>query len=50
MAELLKYEWFEQNSATGLNNNRQLDISANLSAYRKTTTFQSGVCSIIANL
>ena len=33
-----------------LTETQQLNISANVAAFRKTTTFQSGVCSIIANL
>lgn len=28
----------------------ELDISANLAAFAKTTTFQSAICSIIANM
>ena len=49
MAELIQFEWF-QSLQTTLSQDKQLDISANLAAFRKTTTFQSGVCSIIANL
>ena len=51
MDELLKYEWFAQSNQMGrLTEDRQLNISANLASFAKTTTFQSGVCSIIANL
>lgn len=35
---------------TNLSEDQQLNISANLAAFRKTTTFQSGICSIIANM
>lgn len=50
MADLMQFEWFQQNVEHSITNDRQLDISANLASYTKTTTFQSGVCSIIANL
>ena len=33
-----------------LDNAVQLDISANLAAFRKTTVFQSGVLSFITNI
>ena len=33
-----------------LSRNRRLDIIANIASYRKATAFQSGICSIIANL
>ena len=43
--------WFKrfqrQNSLT---NDRQLNISANLASFSRMTAFQSGVCSLIANL
>ena len=49
--ELLDFEWLKTNEqATNLSQDVQLDINANLMAFTKTTTFQSGVCSIIANL
>jgi len=37
-------------NGTNLSQDKQLDISSAIAAYRKITTFQSGVCSIIANL
>ena len=49
--ELLQDPWFNANqSQSSLSANNRLDITANIAAFRKTTTFQSGVCSIIANL
>lgn len=51
MAKLLEMEWFKNlQSVSNLSQSTQLDISANLAAFCKTTTFQSGICSIIANL
>ena len=50
MAELLEMNWFKLQRMETLSETQQLNISANVAAFRKTTTFQSGVCSIIANL
>ena len=51
MSELLQMEAFASMSNVGsLDDDKKLNISANLAAYTKTTTFQSGICSIIANL
>ena len=51
MAELLEMKWLKDfRTGSTLSEATQLNISANLFSFRKTTTFQSGVCSIIANL
>ena len=50
MAELLDMNWFKLQRQETLTTDQQLNISANVAAFRKTTAFQSGVCSIIANL
>lgn len=43
--------WIKNNEGvTDLSNERQLNMSANLAAFSKTSTFQSGVCSLLANL
>ena len=49
--ELLEHPWITQNvQHEGLDEARQLDLSKNLISFTKTTTFQSGVCSILTNL
>lgn len=50
MSELLEMNWFKLQRQETLTSEQQLNISANVAAFRKTTAFQSGVCSIIANL
>lgn len=51
MDELLEFPWMKNfQSQNTLSEAAQLNISANLASFRKTSTFQSGVCSIIANL
>ena len=50
VSELLDMNWFKLQRMETLTETQQLNISANVAAFRKTTTFQSGVCSIIANL
>lgn len=48
--ELLQLPWFNINQSDSIGRNTMLDIGRNIANYRKTTAFQAGVCSIIANL
>lgn len=50
MADLLQMNWFKLQRMETLTAKQELNISANVATFRKTSTFQSGVCSIIANL
>jgi len=51
MAELLQMSWFQKLEVSkSLSKDKQLDISSNLAAFTKLTNFQSGICSMIANL
>jgi calcium-dependent protein kinase len=48
---MLDHDWIQINAAGNkLSQKAQLDLSANLHNFSKTTSFQSGVCSILANL
>ena len=42
--------WFEMMKSDNLTSETQFNISHNLAAFSKMTNFQSGICSIIANL
>ena len=49
--EMLESDWIVNKTQQGrLDSGRELDLSHNLAAFTKTTAFQSGVCSIMANL
>ena len=49
--DLLEHPWLkEQVTEAEVSNKMQLEISANLANFRKTSTFQSGVISFIANI
>ena len=49
--DLFDHPWLkEQVADVELSSNFQLEISANLVNFRKTTTFQAGVISFITNL
>ena len=49
--DLLNMDWISNFAQTGqVDKARQLDLSANLAAFAKATSFQSGVVSILANL
>ena len=49
--QLLDSAWIKQDLPSDqIDNSRQLNLSANLVAFAKTTTFQASVCSILANL
>ena len=51
VVELLEHEWIQLATQTdGLDASRELDISANIAAFRKTNAFQSGVLSFISNI
>jgi len=44
-------DWIKSNEGRNtVNFDRQRDLSSNLASFTKATTFQSGVCSILANL
>ena len=48
---MLDSAWIKQDLPSDqIDNSRQLNLSANLVAFAKTTTFQASVCSILANL
>ena len=42
--------WLKHQRKGTLAEESKLNISANFAAFSKTTTFQAGICSIIANL
>lgn len=49
--EMFDHPWIKNNvSAAHIDQKIQIDISKNLASFRKTTAFQSGVLSFIANL
>jgi len=49
--DLLNHDWIKNNQGDNqISQDKQLDLSKNLAAFAKTSTFQSGVCSILANL
>ena len=50
VAQLLTQPWFETMKSNNLTNETQIDIGSNLAEFSKMTNFQSGICSIIANL
>ena len=51
VAELLKHPWLkEMVQEKQVSNNLQLEVGANLANFTKTSTFQSGVISFIANM
>ena len=48
---MLEHDWIKNNqNERKLSNQKQLDLSSNLHNFAKTNQFQSGVCSILANL
>jgi len=51
VAELLEHPWLKEMVKTAeVSGKMQLEISANLANFRKTSTFQAGVISFIANI
>lgn len=47
----MDHAWFAQlNSQPSLCEDKKLEMTSAIASFRKTTTFQSGVCSLIANL
>ena len=49
--ELLDHPWFQlTKESKNLDNQKVLDISANLASFRKTNAFQTGVLSFITNI
>jgi len=51
MADLLNFDWFKSHGEQSrLTEARLIDISSNLISFTNATAFQSGVCSIIANI
>ena len=50
--QMLNHSWIQDNQRADsrVDNQTQLDLSANLHNFAKTNQFQSGVCSILANL
>ena len=50
--QLLQSAWMLQVSEANSNQTRQaeLDLGANLAVFAKASAFQSGICSILANL
>ena len=49
-AELLEHAWLKDVVQMNLSEEQKLNLSSNLASFRKSTAFQAGVCSIIANL
>ena len=48
---MLNHEWIKKNEGdNSISQDKQLDLSKNLAAFAKTSNFQSGICSILANL
>ena len=52
IAELIEMPWIKdfQQEVSNLDSQRELDLSANIASFAKASTFQSGICSILANL
>jgi len=49
--QMLNHEWIKKNEGdNSISQDKQLDLSKNLAAFAKTSNFQSGICSILANL
>lgn len=50
ISQLLNHPWIKNMATEEVDNSMQLDMSNNLAIFAKTTSFQSGICSILANM
>ena len=50
ISQMLDHPWIKNMTAEEVDNSKQLDMSKNLAIFAKTTSFQSGICSILANM
>ena len=50
ISQMLNHPWIKNMATEAVDNSKQLDMSNNLAIFAKTTSFQSGICSILANM